>query len=84
MDWWRDAGPELEEEGVETEYDVAVGVVDEVDGEVLEPAWWGLLVESGVFGGCWRKAAKKPERKKGRWGDMVWYVIRGGWWRRWQ
>ena len=30
-----------------------------------------LVSEAGV---CWRKAAKKVERKKGRWDDMVLFV----------
>jgi hypothetical protein len=29
------------------------------------------LVSAGV---CWRKAAKKVERKKGRWDDMLLFV----------
>lgn len=51
---------------VDTEYDVVV--VDEVGCLFADEAW---AEDCGIEdGGCWRKAAKKLERK-GRWGDMA-------------
>lgn len=42
-------------------------MVDEVGCLFAEEVWEDCGIEGG---GCWRKAAKKLERK-GRWGDMV-------------
>lgn len=50
--------------------------------EEVPLGWCDLFAEErAAEGGCCRKAAKKPERKKGRWGDMVWLVdLSFVWW----
>lgn len=82
------------EDGVDTEYDVAAAVAAPADEDVVG---WDLLADEESEGGagCCRKAAKKPERKKGRWGaiaGLVFWVrdLAGGiprgrlpGWRRW-
>lgn len=59
-------------DGVDTEYE-AVVVDEEVCllAEVVVDCCGGEEEDGRGEPGCWRKAAKKPERKNGRWGDMV-------------
>lgn len=68
------------EDGVDTEYDVAAAVAAPADEDVVG---WDLLADEGSEGGagCCRKAAKKPERKKGRWGAIAGLVFGCGIWR---
>jgi hypothetical protein len=54
------------------------GVATTVVVVVVGLCWWvccGGEVEVEREGGCWRKAAKKVERKKGRWEDMVLVLV---------
>lgn len=74
-----DCGGEVACEVAAAAADVDIERADAAEGDVLDGEGWvvclfGCWVEApalGRDGVCWRKAAKKVERKKGRWEDML-------------